>query len=231
MPRRFKERASKTEPLFEETSIPENLEEMVDASLVQRLIARGDTAGQQKAVMEHTKKSVGFVPPSLSDEPAEMQSRLAPDRSKPSAGSPWREQPLSTLPFSVAIPGQRQNDVDAPARATENIPYQPLLQRKPVYAKNKAVNISKEISTPPERGAVHSPPQLVKRAQLLQRAAVGDIEAESQAREVLAKDSEPEPLELLDGSDLMQLSREILPILKRLLGDEMERHSQPDLSW
>jgi hypothetical protein len=217
-------------------SVPTGLPDLaVDAGLVQRLSARTEVAIQRKPASTRAEETV--VQPPSPPEPATE----APG-SDASGPSPARTPPAA--PLSVAsrtLPRQ----TDALARTREARPRAPVrvdlpVAPRPAVVQRTALRPETETGTSPEPIGAPTmtldaqPPSIMPTwppSTVIQRAPSAEPVTESRTLEETPEPLPEDLISLLEDGDLMQLAREVLPIVKRLLRTELERRSQPDLEW
>jgi hypothetical protein len=122
-----------------------------------------------------------------------------------------------------------QEDVRTRAAVRVDLPLAPrraVVQRTPLRSETEVGESPEEKPAREEWTTAQPPPMPVT----VQRALTEPV-METRTAETVTEPVPEEPLELLDDGDLLQLAREILPIVRRLLRMELERHAQPDLDW
>lgn len=198
---------------------PAGVEDLVvDTGLVQRLTARAEGAVQRTPEVVRMVETVELEPPPATTDVTPTE------QPEPSAGIPVSDEQASlpprtppAHPLPVAPPPSLPREVGVPARApVERVrspaPFELPLAPRPAVVQRAAVRGEAEVGEPPE--------QTFTVETTTESQTLAEIPASSIA-----------PLELLDDGDMMQLAREVLPIVKRLLRAELERRSQPDLDW
>ncbi len=222
----------------QERAAPTGLENLtVDAGLVQRLSARAAVAVQREPAS--TRAEAPFVqlssPPEtlLGAQPERVTVEPGPETPAP---SPLQTPPARPSPGAVTRTLPR--DADAPPRtpAPLDLPLAP----RPAVVQRTALRPETETGISPE--PVEAPavtldarPPLTMTTVLpstaVQRTPPAEPVTEARTLEAMPEPLPEEPLDLLTDGDLIQLAREVLPVVKRLLRVELERRPQPDLDW
>jgi hypothetical protein len=219
----------------------ENLK--VDTGLVQRLTARAEVAVQRTPERAPVDAPVVQAPAPSTPETT-IGEQLSPPAEALAADAysiPPARTP-ATPPAPVARSPLPPQDVDAPPRAPDRrprgsvpteLPLAPrtaVVQRTALHAETKVAETPEQWSAPKATVDVQTRAPMTSMPTYVQRASAGEAMTETRTLEEWSE-APVEPLELLDESELAQLARDILPIVKRLLQMELERQIQSDLEW
>ncbi len=220
----------------------------VDTGLVQRLTARAEVAVQRMPEGGPIDAPVAQAPPPSTSEPTFNEQLSLPADALAADALTADAHPISpawtpvTPPAPVTRPPLPSRDVGAPLRGPDRrprslapieLPLAPrtaVVQRKALHAETKVAEAPDQWIAPEATVNMHARAPMTSVPTYLQRATAGEAMTETRTLEE-PLETPTEPLELLDESDMALLARDVLPIVKRLLRTELERHIQSDLEW